>query len=439
MTNVDVSNQRRDILVGAGSVLFGPEWQRAIARTLGRWHPDGARPSIDDRLVRRWATGERAIPNWVFRALGSIFEAQRRELDTFLIRLRKVEREEPVGRVSEQDAAPYYLVHRFGPEHKPQFRKEPFLTELQAVMTACARLAAGDRGDFMVEDGEGKIVTDDLEIRRRSKATRGETDSTLKIMHIALPKEQLQRLTPDERSLFLLLGYASNQINTLWKLVIVAANEGATDPVEAKVSGAQTQIFVRLLIGIMREALKLIEKRFLGSKLGKEYVPRLSTEAAGAFDRLKRRFGAPDKFVVIRDNFAFHHPSLDDMEAAFQLAVKSDGDDTDWCMYLNNALLNTFFFVSDFVLVHGMANAMGETDVNEAHRKLLGDIAPIANDLSTFAFGFAEAIFIKYFGDLTAALVAEIKDAPNIEDLRLPWFVETTSFLPTDPTAERSG
>jgi hypothetical protein len=206
MTNVDVSNQRRDILVGAGSVLFGPEWQRAIARTLGRWHPDGARPSIDDRLVRRWATGERAIPSWVFGALASIFEAQRRELDTFLIRLRNAEREEPVGRVSEQDAAPYYLVHRFGPEHKPQFRKEPFLTEPQAVMTACARLAAGDRGDFMVEDGEGKIVTDDLEIRRRSKATRDETDSTLKIMHIALPKEQLQRLTPDERSLFLLLG-----------------------------------------------------------------------------------------------------------------------------------------------------------------------------------------------------------------------------------------
>jgi hypothetical protein len=200
---------------------------------------------------------------------------------------------------------------------------------------------------------------------------------------------------------------------------------------EEKVSAAQTQIFVRLLIGIMREALKLIEKRFLGSSLGKEYVPLLSTQATEALDRLKKRFGAPDKFVVIRDNFAFHHPSLDDMEVAFQLAVKSDGGDTDWCMYLNNALLNTFFFASDFVLVHGMANAMGETDVNEAHCKLLGDIAPIANDLSTFAFGFAEAIFIKYFGELTATLVAEIKDAPNIEDLRLPWFVETTSFLPT--------
>jgi hypothetical protein len=218
-----------------------------------------------------------------------------------------------------------------------------------------------------------------------------------KITRIALPKEQLLKLTAGERSLFLLLGYASNQINTLWKLVIVATNEGTKDPVEEKVSAAQAQIFVRLLIGIMREALKLIEKRFLGSVLGKEYVPLLNAQTTEALARLKKRFGAPNKLVVIRDNFAFHHPSLDDMEAAFQLAVKSDGDETDWCMYLNNALLNTFFFASDFVLVHGMMNAMGETDVNEAHRKLLGDIAPIANDLSTFAFGFAESDLYQIF------------------------------------------
>jgi hypothetical protein len=104
----------------------------------------------------------------------------------------------------------------------------------------------------------------------------------LDILRVALPKEQLLKLSASERSLFLLLGYSSNQINALWKLVIVATNEVSKDPVEAKVTGAQTQIFVRLLIGIMREALKLIEKRFLGSKLGKEYVPLLSLEAMAA-------------------------------------------------------------------------------------------------------------------------------------------------------------
>ena len=181
----------------------------------------------------------------------------------------------------------------------------------------------------------------------------------------------------------------------------------------------------------MREALKLIEKRFLGSQLGREYVPLLKPEARDALNRLKKRFSGPDKYVKIRDNFAFHHPSLADMEAAFQLAIKSDGDETDWCMYLNNALLNSFFFASDFVFVHGLANTMGEPDVNEAHRKLLGDIAPVANDLSSFAFGFAEAIFIKHFGELTATQVADIKDAANIEDLRLPWFLNTQNFLPS--------
>jgi hypothetical protein len=50
------------------------------------------------------------------------------------------------------------------------------------------------------------------------------------------------------------------------------------------------------------------------------------------------------KVVVIRDNFAFRHPTLD--------AVKSPGYDTDWCMYVDNALLKVFFFASDFVLVH---------------------------------------------------------------------------------------
>jgi hypothetical protein len=66
----------------------------------------------------------------------------------------------------------------------------------------------------------------------------------LKVTRIGLPKEQLDKLTPGERSLFLLLGYASNQINALWKLVIVSSNEGTKDPVEEKVSAAQTQIFV---------------------------------------------------------------------------------------------------------------------------------------------------------------------------------------------------
>jgi hypothetical protein len=90
--------------------------------------------------------------------------------------------------------------------------------------------------------------------------------------------------------LFLLLGYVSNQINTLWKLIIVATNGGTKGPIEQKVSGAQAQIFVRLLIGIMRESLKLIEKRFLRGTLGKEYAPQLNPQTREALDRVIKTF-----------------------------------------------------------------------------------------------------------------------------------------------------
>jgi hypothetical protein len=85
----DIPNRRRDIFVGTGAVLFGADWQRAIARTLGRWHPQGARDAIDDRLVRRWATGERPVPHWVFPALAEVVDVRARGLNAFLIRLRQ--------------------------------------------------------------------------------------------------------------------------------------------------------------------------------------------------------------------------------------------------------------------------------------------------------------------------------------------------------------
>lgn len=57
------------ILTDAARLLYGEDWQRPLARGLGPLHPDGSREAIDDRLVRRWASGERSVPDWVGPAL----------------------------------------------------------------------------------------------------------------------------------------------------------------------------------------------------------------------------------------------------------------------------------------------------------------------------------------------------------------------------------
>jgi hypothetical protein len=252
----------------------------------------------------------------------------------------------------------------------------------------------------------------------------------LDILQLPMPKDTLAKMTPDERSLFLSLGYASNQVNLLWKLVIIATNHTPENPIEQRVSGAQTQILVRLTIGAMWEAWLLVERGFLKNPIGRDYVPILDKPGQAALERLKKYF-ASSSLSKIRNNYAYHHPTKDQMEAAFQMAAANkDGEDMDWSVFFNRALLNTFFFVSDYVLIHGITGELNETDVNAAHQKLLGDLAPVANDLSEFTFGFAKAIFQKYVNrdELTMNVVAKIGDAPNIDDARIPHYVETPNL-----------
>lgn len=74
-----------------------------------------------------------------------------------------------------------------------------------------------------------------------------------------------------------------------------------------------------------------------------------------------------------------------------------------------------------------MTDTLKETDVNVAHEKLLRDLAPIAADLSEFSVGFAKAIFQKYIDskELVMTIVAQVIDAPNIDHVRFPYYVET--------------
>lgn len=252
----------------------------------------------------------------------------------------------------------------------------------------------------------------------------------LDIYRMDIPKDLLRQMSKEERCLFLALGHASNQVNALWKLLIILTNSDETDAVKYRMEGMQTQIFVRLAIGTMEEARKLIEGRFLKRQLGQQYRSLLDRPAAEALDRLKKRFGRVNRMAVVRNNYAFHHPEIDDIEAAFERAVAEDlGEEADWAIYFDKALLNTSFFVSDFVLVHGIANALSEDDVNEAHQQLLKEMAPIAQDLSEFTFGFAAAILKRYVGDeLTMTPVAKIKGAPDIEGITYPFFVEISNL-----------
>jgi hypothetical protein len=71
------------------------------------------------------------------------------------------------------------------------------------------------------------------------------------------------------------------------KLMIFSSNETPSEEFEQRISGAQTQMLVRFLIGALHEAWLLIQKRFLGSPVGRDYQERLNDAGRDALDGLK--------------------------------------------------------------------------------------------------------------------------------------------------------
>lgn len=56
----------RDLLIAAGQLLFGEQWQNAFARAAANYRETGS-GSLDPRLVRRWVAGDRPVPPWTLR------------------------------------------------------------------------------------------------------------------------------------------------------------------------------------------------------------------------------------------------------------------------------------------------------------------------------------------------------------------------------------
>lgn len=248
------------------------------------------------------------------------------------------------------------------------------------------------------------------------------------IYRINFPKEKLRELSPEERSLLFLLGYAANQLVIFKKLVVFSSNKTPEEYVHQHVSGAQTQILVRHMIGVVSEAWELINRRFIQKGVGREYQSLLSSRGMDALSKLKSHFGSSNVLNKIRNNFAFHHPYEAEVDAAFNAACKSEDFAHDWNWNLAKENINCFYFISDLVVVHGMLLSIGEADLVDAQIKMLAELNLVFDEFIAFTSSFFDALLTKYFApEIIAEVCAKIDDAPVAFDVDIPFYIEPPS------------
>ena len=59
---------------------------------------------------------------------------------------------------------PFRLIHRYGHPNRWMFCVDFFLTVSDALNEARNRIATRDQGDFLIEEDDGRIVVNDVEV-----------------------------------------------------------------------------------------------------------------------------------------------------------------------------------------------------------------------------------------------------------------------------------
>jgi hypothetical protein len=253
----------------------------------------------------------------------------------------------------------------------------------------------------------------------------------IQVFRIPMAKPKLNSLSKDERVLLFLLGYVSNQTMMLEKLVMFAGKRDSQEFLDAHATGIQQQMLLRLMIGALNEAWRVIVTRFNETFLAKEYLPLLDDGGQKALSDLKKQFGSSNLLTRLRTNYAFHHPQSDDVEAAFQTALNDDGMDEQWNLYFAQHGFNSLFYLSEIVISHGIFAVVGETDWREGQERIMAEVISAANNVNEFAKAFTKAVWLKHFGDeMIADKVFEIHDAPPADQVEIPFFVEMPGERP---------
>lgn len=252
------------------------------------------------------------------------------------------------------------------------------------------------------------------------------------VYKIHVSKVRLRAMPVNERCLFILLGHAANQLNLFSKLTLFYLNNTADREPESFLSGAQSQILLRVAIAVLHETwAKVITSRLLSTPLGKDYVPRLDQGGRDAIDALQRLFGKSNILSKIRNNYAFHHPYDVDVEAAFKRADSDTNWDNDWNWFFSQSNFNSLYYVSDVIMISGIMNEIGEADAVSAQKRLMAEVQTAMNEMTTLIMALTTVIWRKHFGEeLEAEECCNITGAPSLFEFALPFFVEVPDQPP---------
>jgi len=255
----------------------------------------------------------------------------------------------------------------------------------------------------------------------------------IEIFRIPISKRQLQAIPADERNLLLLTSHAVNQLSVLRKILIFSLNYESANEIENTLSAGQSQTILRFLFGALAEAWEMAKRPINQKLIGRDYIGLIEVNGIAAYDKLKKHFGKSNLLHKLRNTIAYHHPSTQELEAAFEDVP----EDEDWAWYPSDTINNSFYLASDMVISAGILRATGETDTAKAFGKVMDEVMSVSNEMTDFFLYLMRAIVTRHLGASVLSprvgTGTKIDSAPSLYEFAIPFFTVRDDDKPIAP------
>jgi hypothetical protein len=253
------------------------------------------------------------------------------------------------------------------------------------------------------------------------------------IKHVRLSKQSLDAMPDGERTLLILLGHATNELNVLVRLIVWSGNANPSSPLEERGDNTIALFLLRLFSGKLFEVWALMKKAFFSSKAAKAYEGNLSEEEAAALSSLKKYFGRGTSLGTVRNQYSFHY-SPDRIKASYA-AIDPD-EELD--LYVGETEFDTLHHFADVIVNRAMLNDLNATDHGAALATLRQDSLDVHSAATAVMTGLMVQLVRQYMGatfDDLAAKDIDLTPKHASDAVVIPFFVTTVSTM-AQPTVQ---
>jgi hypothetical protein len=244
----------------------------------------------------------------------------------------------------------------------------------------------------------------------------------MKLFLQRISKSQFNNIPENERNFFLFIGHLANEINILQKLTIMCFNKFSVNKAEERAHMAQALLIIKILVGKVWEAWKLITRIF-NKDLSRKYEHMLSCEARDALKELRLYFNKKTKTIIyqVRNKFSFHYDP-----GKIKSIFSKLPDELEMDIYLEDSNANSLYYGSEVFVNLAMLEMIQSGDQKMAIERLMKETTKVADLLINFIGNCMYLFVSNYFLNEKRKLLLDTVDIgqiPSFSEIVIPYFI----------------